>query len=79
MQLNNLGVPPLRGARGGIILTNDEAIAHKIGLVPADRKRDGVSFGEGAAIMVLENLDHARRRGSHRTVHGGLQYWPGGL
>lgn len=44
---------------------------------PFDITRDGTVSGEGAAVFILEDLDHATRRGAH--ILGEVVSWASGL
>ena len=66
--INPLGVAGF--ARIGATTTANEAPARASR--PFDRRRDGFLLGEGAAFLVLEPLDSARRRGAavHAEIAG---------
>jgi 3-oxoacyl-[acyl-carrier-protein] synthase II len=45
----------------------------KTGVYPFSREREGFALGEGAAALVLESLESAKRRGSH--IYGRVLGW----
>jgi 3-oxoacyl-[acyl-carrier-protein] synthase II len=49
-----------------------QALAHDV-MRPFDRRRDGMLIGEGAALLVLENENHARKRGAR--IHARVRGW----
>lgn len=64
--ITNLGVAGFNSI-GALSTRNDSpATASR----PFDRDRDGFVIGEGAGIVVLEELEHAKRRGA--TIHAEL-------
>ncbi|MBU0508491.1 beta-ketoacyl-ACP synthase II [bacterium] len=64
--INHMGVGGFNALKA-ISTRNDEP--HRASR-PFDRDRDGFVLGEGAGIVVLEELEHARKRGA--TIHAEL-------
>lgn len=60
-----LGIAGFAAARALSTNFNDEP---QLASRPWDQKRDGFVMGEGAGVVVLENLDIARKRGA--TIYG---------
>jgi 3-oxoacyl-[acyl-carrier-protein] synthase II len=58
--INPIGVAAFNALRALSTRNDDPQGASR----PFDAKRDGFVIGEGAAILMLENLEHARHRGA---------------
>lgn len=58
-----MGIGGFHGMRALSVRNDDPARASR----PFDVDRDGLVIGEGAAVLVLEDLEHARARGA--TIH----------
>jgi 3-oxoacyl-[acyl-carrier-protein] synthase II len=58
--INAIGVAAFNALKALSTRNNEPQLASR----PFDAERDGFVIGEGAGILVLENLNHARKRGA---------------